>query len=114
MYQQKQLPSESAAANLTHLSTKVGENTSEVLLEIFYRTEKTYSDLTENFPVQSDRVNSYILVDYHYDANNIITTPLKNKTGTCILSGITKIYSKIRKRGLRSYTHVIYVKCQRT
>ena len=34
-----------------------------------------YSDLTRNFLLQSDRGNNYILVAYHYDANNILTTP---------------------------------------
>ena len=77
-----------AAANVTPLSTKSGENTSEVLLQLFDPTEKFYSDLTGQFPVQSDRVDNYILVAYHYDANNILTIPLNNRTGPCILSGI--------------------------
>ena len=35
LYQQKQQPAAAAAANVTPLSTKSGENTSEVLLQIF-------------------------------------------------------------------------------
>ena len=50
--------------------------------------------------MQSDRGYNYILVAYHYDANNILTTQLKNRTGPCILIGITKIHNKLRKRGL--------------
>ena len=34
---------------------------------------------------------------YHYDANNIITTPLKKITGPYILSGKTKIHDKLRQ-----------------
>ena len=79
-----------AAANVKHLATKAGENTSEVLLRLFDPTEKIYSDLTRKFPVQSDRGDNYIWVEYYYDANNNLTTPLKNKTGPCILNGITK------------------------
>ena len=75
--QQKQRPAAAAAENVTYLSTKAGENTSKVLLHIFDPTEKNYSDLTGQFPVQSDRGNNCILVAYHYDANNILTTPLK-------------------------------------
>ena len=60
---------------------------------------KKYSDLTGQFPMQSDRGNNYILVAYHYDANNILTTPLKNRIRPCIQSGITKIHDKLRKRG---------------
>ena len=104
---QKKWPAVAAAANVTPLSTNPGENTSEVLLQIFDPTENIYSDLTGKFPVQSDRVNNYILVDYHYDDNNIITTTLKNITGPCILSGITKIHNKLRKRGSTSKLHIM-------
>ena len=45
-----------------------GDNKSEVLLQIFDPTEKIYSDLTGQFPVQSGRGNNYILVAYHYNA----------------------------------------------
>ena len=68
---------------------------------------KKYSDLTGKFPVHSDRGNNYILVAYHYDGNNILTTPLKNVTRTCILSGITKILDKSRKRVLTPKLHII-------
>ena len=69
--------------------------------------KKVYSDLTGQFTVQSDRGNNYILVAYHYDANNIITTPLKNRTGPCILNGITKIHDLLRKRGLTPKIHIM-------
>ena len=51
-------------------------------------------EATGNFPLQSDRGNSYILVAYHFDDNNILTTPIKNRTGTCTLRGLTKIHEK--------------------
>ena len=57
--------------------------------------------------MQSDRGNNYILVVYHYYANNIITTPLKNRKGPWILSGITKIHEKLRKRGLTPKIHIM-------
>ena len=79
--QKKQQPETAAAENVTHLATKAVDNTSEVLLQIFDPTEKNYSNLTVQFLVQSDRGNNYILVAYHYDTNNILTTPLKNRTG---------------------------------
>ena len=46
--QKKQRPVAAADANVTYLSTKAGENTSEVLLQIFYPTEKNLTQL-ENF-----------------------------------------------------------------
>ena len=105
--QQKQRPSAAAEANVTPLFTKSGENTSEVLPHLFDPTEKIYSDLTGQFTVQSDRGNNYILVAYHYDANTILTIPLNNETGTCILSGTTKIHDKLRKRGLTQKLHIM-------
>ena len=45
---------------------------------------------------------------YHYDANNILTTPFKNRRGPCILSGITKIHEKLRKQGLTPRLNIIY------
>ena len=66
-----------------------------------------YSDLTGNFTVKSDRGNNYILVAYHYDANNIWTTSLKNRIGPYILNGITKIDDKLRKRGLTPKLHIM-------
>ena len=44
---------------------------------------------------------------YHYDANNILTKPLKNRTGNCILIGITKIHNKLRKWGLTTKLHIM-------
>ena len=95
------------AANVTHLSTKAGENTIEVLLELFDTTETNYSDLTGQFIVQSDIGNIFILVDYHDDANNILTKSLKNRTGPGILSGITKIHDKLRKQELTPKLHIM-------
>ena len=57
--------------------------------------------------MQSDRGNNYILVAYHYDANNILTTPLKNRTGTCIISGKTKTHDKLRKQGLTQKLYIM-------
>ena len=93
--QKKQRPAVSVAANITPLSTKEGENTSEVLLQLFDPTGKTYSNPTGQFPVQSDRSNNYILVVYHYDFNNIFNTTLNNRTRPYfILNGITKNHEK--------------------
>ena len=57
--------------------------------------------------MQSDRGNNYILVAYHYDTNNIITTPLKNRTGPYTLSGITEIHDKSIKQGLTPKLHIM-------
>ena len=41
-------------------------------------TGLSYIDLTGRFPYKSTRGNEHILVGYHYDANAILATPLKN------------------------------------
>ena len=102
-----QRPAAAEAKNVTPLSTKAGENKRELFLQLFDPTEKNYSDLTGKSPVQSDRGNNYILVAYHYDANNILTKTLKNITGSCILNDITKIRDKLRKQGLTPKLHIM-------
>ena len=47
------------------------------------------------------------MVAYHCDANNILTTPIKNTKGPCILNGITKIHEKLRKQGLTPKLHTL-------
>ena len=44
---------------------------------------------------------------YQYDANHILTTPLKNRTGPCILNGITTIHDKLRKQELIPKLHIM-------
>ena len=105
--QQKQRPATAAAENITPLSTKSGENTSEVLIQLFEPTENIYSDLTGQFTVQSDRGNNYILVAYHYYANDILTILLNNRKGPCIPSGIAKIHNKLRTRGITQKLHIM-------
>ena len=44
---------------------------------------------------------------YNYYADNILTTPLRNRTGICILNGITKLHYKLRNRGLTPKLHIM-------
>ena len=57
--------------------------------------------------MQSERGKNYILVSYHYDANNILITPHTNIVGPFILSGITKIHNRLRKRVLTPKLHIM-------
>ena len=70
-------------------------------------SDLTFIDLTGQFTVQSDIGNNYILVIYHYYANNILTTPLKNRTGTYTLNSITKSHDKLGKKGLTPRLHIM-------
>ena len=88
--QQQQRPEALSDENVTPIVTKAGENTNEILLQIFDPTEKIYSGITGKLPMQSEKGNNYILVAYHYDANNISTTPLKNIRAICVLEDYTR------------------------
>ena len=46
----------------------------------------SYIDLTGRFPYKSTRENEYILVGYHYDANAILATRLKNRQAASIIN----------------------------
>ena len=107
MDHKKQKPAAASAADVTYVATNAGKNASKLLIQLFYPTEKMYSELTGKFPVQSDRGNNYILVDYQYDANDILATPLKNRTGPYILNGITKFHDKLRRQGLAPELHIM-------
>ena len=54
--------------------------TNEVIYALFDSspTGLAYINLTGRFPYRSSRGNEYILVGYHYDANAILCTALKN------------------------------------
>ena len=59
------------------------------------------------YSVIRERGNNYILVDYHYDANNILTSPLINRKVPCILNSIMKIHDKLNKWGLTPKLHIV-------
>ena len=60
LYQQKQWPVSEAAVNLTPIATYAGENTDEILLQIFDLTVKNDSALTKYFQCsQKERIFIY-------------------------------------------------------
>ena len=80
-------------------SNKGKRNTNEILFHIFDPTENIYSYINGKLTVQPDRGNNYILLAYNSDANNILTTALKNRTGTYTMNGITRISWQIWESG---------------
>ena len=47
-------------------------------------TGKAYTDITGRFPYRSSRENQYIFVGYHFEANTILVTPIKNRQAATI------------------------------
>ena len=66
-----------------------------------------YLDLTGKFPYRSTRGHEYILVGYHFDANNIQATPLKNREAPSIKQGWEIINKKFSTAGVEPNTWVI-------
>ena len=64
-------------------------------------TNKIYTDLTGRLPVQSSTGNTYILVAYYYNANAIITEPIKNRTAREISTAHELMYEYFKSRGLK-------------
>ena len=53
-------------------------------------TGNTFSDQTGRFPVTLSKGNTYIMIMYDYDSNNILGEALKSRTGDEILRAFTK------------------------
>ena len=70
-------------------------------------TGLAYIDLTGRFPYRSARGNEYILVGYHYDANAILSTALKNRQAATITKAWTTLNDKFKHAGVTPTTCVI-------
>ena len=88
--------------------------TNKVICAVTPATDKIYSDLTGQFPVQSSLGNKYILIMYHYDANAIIAEPLKDRTAQSIANAHEKVYDYLTNRGLKPLFEVLDNECSKT
>eukprot|EP00957_Ditylum_brightwellii_P153994 11721385-Ditylum_brightwellii.AAC.1 len=59
-----------------------------------------YGDLTEKFPVSSNRGNYYTFVMYAYGYDAILAEPIKNHTKQEIIQAFKCIHAYLKKRGL--------------
>ena len=83
-------------------SDPVNVKTNEVLYYIFDSSHDglAYIDLTGRFPYRSARGNEYILVGYHYDANAILATALKNRQAASITAAWKNLNKKFQHAGV--------------
>ena len=74
--------------------------TQDVMYMVIDKSEicTAYTDLTGRFPCKSSSGKEYILVGYHYDANFILGTALKNRKK----DSITTAWTHLRKEFARS------------
>ena len=61
-------------------------------LEDMRERERSYSDQTGRFPVQSTRGNNYVFAFYDYDANAILTEALPDRRGSSISDAWLRIF----------------------
>ena len=66
-----------------------------------------YTDLTGKFPYRSTRGNNYIMVAYNYDANAILTEPMKNREAATLLEAWKIINENFVNAGVRPNTYVM-------
>ena len=70
-------------------------------------TGSSYSDLTGQFPIQSNCGANYIFVLYEYDSNSILVHPLCNRSAHKIKHIFTGLYDYLVTRGLQPHLHTL-------
>ena len=74
---------------------------------LFHFTNKSFSDQTGRFPVQSSKGHNYIMIFYHHDSNAILTTPLKSRSSEHITKAFITLHSYILQKGFTISMHVL-------
>ena len=62
-------------------------------------SERTYSDQTGAFPIQTSRGNKYILIMYVYDANAIMVELIKSHQAKTTNEAWIKCYKELNSSG---------------
>ena len=85
------------------------QKTNEVVYAIFDSSPSglAYIDLTGRFPYRSARGNEYIMVGYHYDANAILATALKNRQAATITEAWTTLNKQFQSAGCTPSTVIV-------
>ena len=60
---------------------------------------RIYTDQTGRFPHHSSKGTKYVMVLYCYDANAILTEPLKNRTEAELSRAYKKLYEYLKAKG---------------
>ena len=66
---------------------------------------KVYSDLTGCFPVTSRKGVKYAFILYSYDANKMLSEPLKSRTVKDVLYAYTISHDYLKERGFNPKMH---------
>ena len=69
--------------------------------------EKAHADLIGQFPYRSSRVNKYIFILYHYGANAVLATPIKNRKVETITIAWKEQNERFKEAGEETNTYVM-------
>ena len=69
--------------------------------------DKAYTDLTGQFTYRSSRGKKYIFIVYHYDANAILETPIKNIKTETIIAAWKQQSTRFKEAGVESNIYVM-------
>lgn len=69
--------------------------------------ERTYSDQTGQFPVESTRGNKYIFIVYSYDSNAIMCTAIKSRQARAITAAWVDCYKRLQMSGYAPKLHIL-------
>ena len=73
--------------------------------------QKSYSDQTGKFPVQSLRGYLYVMVLYDYDSNAILSKPLKTRRASELTSAWTALHRQLQTNGYAPTLHILDNEC---
>ena len=82
-----------------------------VIMQDTKELNRSYSDQTGRFPVQSSRGNNYVMVVYSYDSNAILTEALPNRQGSVITKAWQKTHDRLKENGYAPSIHILDNEC---
>ena len=89
-------------------TSKNSRNTSNTFTRVLlynHKTGRMFSDQIGKLPHTSSCGNKYIMMWHHYNINDIIAQPMKNRIEAEINKAYTIIHNKLQKMGYTPNTH---------
>jgi hypothetical protein len=88
-------------------------NTNVIFTALLQTTavQKSYSDQTGKFPVQSSRGYNYVMILYDYDSNAILTKPIKTRQANELTKAWTSLHERLQSYGYAPTLHILDNEC---
>jgi hypothetical protein len=82
------------------LDTDLGTNT-HLVYAVVVDQGQLYTDLTGKFPVRSSKGNSYVMVCYIYDCNNVKVIPMKLRSASEWFKAYDSVHHELTVKGFK-------------